>query len=1059
MTCVLFAVASFAPKCPAAPPLRCSDPAPPFSVVCQPPPRFDPHAGFALFGGGDPLPTYAKWPFGLADSGIVFDGQGADQYPLGQEDCPTRESACIRLPASGHHNGLRALLAPARLMGQSSGFPLNINPFMPPRTTNFPPLSQDIASSTSPLTSTAAQRRDRPLFLANRETIAGTLDAITCQPLLREVDLELPLGAATFRLIRTYGGNATGFESHFHGSSDDVPFGTGTKNVDQPAQAKLWDWAGVGWMMSENPVLLFDAQYVEHDANLTRRCYAIMDAHHSIPFIQDQTTGNYASPAWFDATLTWSESEAEWTPPNGQQPGRWRDGPEHLILRTHGGAIKYRFSVQYKNMPRMFARDPDEYGPGSIGVSAHLGPKVENGNLALIQPGATGQGTSGPGLPYIALLTSVEDSYGNRVEIEHTPTRTARIDQVTAGCISCVQNCTENGQIRTVRLYRAGQSAADWTLLYVHRAFRNWQPDFSAWQLAYDEDPSTQCPPLFTEFDASSRWFNQNAIHAIYAYRGDITITHPASGSWTLPPELFKDELAVSGLVGFDDIDWEQKTSVTLNCPLPPGWTYRVLYTYDEVYQPALTEPRDHGELPAIVSHFGTPESLPRYLRWGTPLESGVYGEEPGRRVNPHLLRVQTRAKDDKEPSPNDRSNVYMYCTTRDERHAWAMRSASVPTDAEYNDLHTSTLVGYAQCPEALPQLKHVIREEGISHAISDGVFKHELEVFSPDPDTVSGVPRNRQSYEKYAAITLEWSPLYSSMSYDVPSVQFYPSGGPWLHRLVSEECVLNVVARERIVRTPAAFSVSRMKLRGSDQDDGIYDLLRMHVMPSRVVPSDLSSWTFPPGIRLAAVDTDSVRRITINVPGTSEPTDEYDFGLPDMLYFGAYASPSYWQTLFPFSWQPLNAHCPVGSFVRPASSLDEPTYLTLVDRHDGFALGQVGLSDPRRYSQKVLMARRWCDSNGSTSCVADRPAHRQLVGLNGSGFKLFERTWDYVQGGVAAKGPTEEFLYEATQFVTPNGELSTHPSNAAPFSVVLKEHRTLGQGISCRTCIRSSSI
>ncbi|MBY0260979.1 MAG: hypothetical protein K2Q20_01455 [Phycisphaerales bacterium] len=154
--------------------------------------------------------------------------------------------------------------------------------------------------STAPFVSVPGDAPYRPLFLMDRKLVAGVVDPITGQPLIREVDLELPVGQAKYRMIRTYGGNADGGCNRHPEHTPNGPSGLG----DRPALGQMWDWAGVGWMMSENPVLLFDARYIQHEPTLPRRCWLILDAHHSIPFTQDLRNGTYAAPAWFDAVLT-----------------------------------------------------------------------------------------------------------------------------------------------------------------------------------------------------------------------------------------------------------------------------------------------------------------------------------------------------------------------------------------------------------------------------------------------------------------------------------------------------------------------------------------------------------------------------------------------------------------------------------------------------------------------------------------------------------------------------------------------------------------------------------
>jgi len=235
--------------------------------------------------------------------------------------CGAKPSCCWRIDP----RSLPQILEATRPnWGDTRGFPLNLDFYQIPATTNFPPLSQEAWASTAPFVSIPGDQVYRPQFLADRKIVAGVVDAITGQPLIREQDLELPVGQARFRLIRTYGGNSDG-SSEAPWQETPIVGGQGARY----ALGKFWDWAGTGWMISENPILLFDAQYMQHEPTRPRTCYLILDAHHSIPFTQDPSTGQYAAPAWFDAILKTDGTQPPDTVTAPQLPrcGRAR-GPE-----------------------------------------------------------------------------------------------------------------------------------------------------------------------------------------------------------------------------------------------------------------------------------------------------------------------------------------------------------------------------------------------------------------------------------------------------------------------------------------------------------------------------------------------------------------------------------------------------------------------------------------------------------------------------------------------------------------------------------------------------------
>ena len=162
--------------------------------------------------------------------------------------------------------------------------------------------------------------------IASGPRTGDVVDLITGVPLVQEIDFELPFGGAVFRHVRTYSENAA-----YHNMLTDAP-ATYEIEVHAEAARTFYDWNGLFWMMSEQPVFLMDAQfdYWHSDPNsqaISRRCYFIPDAHHAIPFIAEcqggpndpAECGRYVAPPWFDAFLDHDgvmNEDAEWvTPP------------------------------------------------------------------------------------------------------------------------------------------------------------------------------------------------------------------------------------------------------------------------------------------------------------------------------------------------------------------------------------------------------------------------------------------------------------------------------------------------------------------------------------------------------------------------------------------------------------------------------------------------------------------------------------------------------------------------------------------------------------------------
>jgi hypothetical protein len=376
--------------------------------------------------GGDygTMEWLPNWVFGLNFSPWhAPNAPGAAAIP-----CQDQPAACWRMdPASPQV----VIDATRPAFGDSRGFPLNLDIYNVPATTNFPPLSQNAWASTAPMVSTPGDQTYRPLFLADRKLVAGVVDPITGQPLIREVDLELPLGNATYRMIRSYGGCADGLEGHYEQAG-----GATTRRV----QGKYWDWAGTGWMLSENPVLLFDAQYIQHEPSLPRRCYLILDAHHSIPFTQDPQHGTYAAPAWFDAIMSWEKHPSDGNdvpvPQWSSSTKSWTVAPKRIRVKLYGESVTYTFDIQQDNLASLSSTG------GTL--DAHASPRITNAASGLEVHAPSTEG-GGLGIPRVALLKKIEDRFGNKAVMDYCDVRRSAVSPPVWDCTSCVHTCAEKG--------------------------------------------------------------------------------------------------------------------------------------------------------------------------------------------------------------------------------------------------------------------------------------------------------------------------------------------------------------------------------------------------------------------------------------------------------------------------------------------------------------------------------------------------------------------------------------------------------------------------------------
>src|SRR5262249_44914300 len=89
---------------------------------------------------------------------------------------------------------------------KGGGFPLNVDMWSAVGPKDYPPRKIDLLSGSSPLISSESMQFGRSPFPA-RPTQRDVIDLITGQPLLQEVDFEVPFGGAVFRHVRTYSEN------------------------------------------------------------------------------------------------------------------------------------------------------------------------------------------------------------------------------------------------------------------------------------------------------------------------------------------------------------------------------------------------------------------------------------------------------------------------------------------------------------------------------------------------------------------------------------------------------------------------------------------------------------------------------------------------------------------------------------------------------------------------------------------------------------------------------------------------------------------------------------
>jgi Restriction endonuclease fold toxin 9 len=448
---------------------------------------------------------------------------------------------------------------------------------------NFAPKAQNILNSTSPLVPADAGYSTGPSVAPSRPLIADEVDMITGSPLLSNVDLELPFGGATFRLLRSYSEAGLLDRVGFWGGSRDQVGDAGAVS-ETPPQApigdQLWNWAAQGWMLGEAPLFLIQANYAhlnpEDDESRTR-CIFIPDAHHSIPFFlvnDDAETAEemiYEAPPRFGASLEHNGDSIGCDPAYG----RWQLdtdgallGPSEWYVWMHNHSVKYTIEPVYDAVP--FVSDDGD-------ATVHSLHEVPPDYLV---PTTTVEWSKRDayGIPFYGLVTSIEDRLGNRIEITYCDATRAYDQNGPDGdsddtydwlegnddCEPCAHNCAERGQIKTVKL-RNADGEVDWSLHYIYRTYADLPR-----KLALGS----------TSDDKAYNYNNHHTLAMILIYHDDVdgldlpcyTIDFSDCSNWAP---------VGTGGPGGDTTGYAAAYAcIEAQFPFPAGWVYSLRYLY-----------------------------------------------------------------------------------------------------------------------------------------------------------------------------------------------------------------------------------------------------------------------------------------------------------------------------------------------------------------------------------------------------------------------------------------------------------------------------------------------
>lgn len=393
-------------------------------------------------------------------------------------------------------------------------FFLNFGLLEPPSPGDFLPVGQNISQGTACLVPARGDLKPTNWNGLSRATLFGAVDLVTGVPLVRSTDLHLPFGGAEFRLTRTRSARPS-----FLGSRWNYPWDGDVSPVD----TAWWDWAGSGWMLSENPLFIVDSHVPDQISKADGpRCWLWLDAFHSIPFdwvVDDQyldpsgpsgdyVVGHYDCAPRFRAKLTVigpsnNVAPRRYTSRDGAsnpRAGEWIEGyyPTRFIVSLYDGELTYEFVPVWEDVPNWEYQWPANWSncptspPSSqITYSSMHGlpqypvsttlpedheyaawnpwlPQPLNGRCDWLQ-GSTHAGPRyagrGVGMPHYALLKSVRDRAGNRAEMTYS-----RISQwVLPGTAKTFQWTTQKGMLTEIRLFESGSSSPRWTIIHTYR--------------------------------------------------------------------------------------------------------------------------------------------------------------------------------------------------------------------------------------------------------------------------------------------------------------------------------------------------------------------------------------------------------------------------------------------------------------------------------------------------------------------------------------------------------------------------------------------------------------
>lgn len=338
--------------------------------------------------------------------------------------------------------------------GVPTGYPLGVHLASTPPAGDFLPPSPILQDDSVALLPPGSANASTWWDDLGRATVDQKIDLVTGLPLISSRDLELPFGGATFRLNRT--------RSAKHPTGRVISGTWGSQ--------AWWDWAGEGWMVSENPLLMIDSAVPDLVGDRPSTCWLWLDAHRSIPFQYIESNDQYAAPPRFRARMHHNGNRFQ-----GEEPTQFE-------VWLYDGQLKYTFVVVPEDVPPNVHWNPEhqQTPPDSVdfphpvagSTTFHNRPYSPDQIFAADENALWHDpwgliNNPGVGLPRYGLCVKIEDRFGHTVEIDYHTSGRSLAESAGVGCEDCVQQSRRKGLIKRVRLSTDG--ITNWTLVYRHR--------------------------------------------------------------------------------------------------------------------------------------------------------------------------------------------------------------------------------------------------------------------------------------------------------------------------------------------------------------------------------------------------------------------------------------------------------------------------------------------------------------------------------------------------------------------------------------------------------------